>query len=123
MIDRILKTEPVRLYSIAMAAVALAAYFVPTDAWPLVLGLIAAVLGTGQAVRSQVFSKDTHERTVWQGSVFSSKVPTLGVEPDDIPTTGAPGAPERGAGELVTVLIVVALGVAILVGLRYLGVI
>jgi hypothetical protein len=114
-IDRILKTEPVRLYSIAMAAVALAAYFVPTDAWPLILGLIAAVLGTGQAVRSQVFSQDTHERTVWQGQVFSSKLPT----PDTEPTTGAP---DQGAADFVGVLVAVLVILAIIVCLRYLGV-
>lgn len=106
MIDRILKTEPVRLYSVAVAAVALAAYFVPTDAWPLVLALIAAVLGTGQAVRSQVFSQDTHEAVAYQRQVFSNKPID-----DDIPTTGAPeaGAVSWGTLALIAMAVVMVL--------------
>lgn len=45
--------NPVRLYSIAVAAVALVAFYVTIPA-PLILGLIAAVLGVGEGVRSQV---------------------------------------------------------------------
>lgn len=50
----ILNREPVRLYSIAAALVALGAYFIPSGAWPLVLALVAAVVGGGVGVRSHV---------------------------------------------------------------------
>lgn len=61
MIDRILRTEPVRLYAIGGALVALGAYFIPSGAWPLVIALLAAVLGLGEGVRSQVWSQAGHE--------------------------------------------------------------
>lgn len=81
MIERILKAEPVRLYSIAMAAVALGAYFLPTNAWPLVLALIAAVLGVGQAARSAVTPlADPRDRR-------DRPLVALPVEPDDIAST------------------------------------
>ena len=91
MIQRILKTEPVRLYSIAMAVVALAAYFVPTNAWPLVLALVASVLGLGHATRSTVTPlvdpKDQAGRSL---------VPSLPGVPDQ-------STPDRGAVDLATV--------------------
>lgn len=46
------KREPVRCYSVLMALCSLAAYFVPSGAWPLLLAVFAATLGQG--VRSQV---------------------------------------------------------------------
>lgn len=36
---------PTAIIRIAAAAIALAAYFAPTDAWPLVLALVGAVVG------------------------------------------------------------------------------
>lgn len=50
----LLALEPVRLYSIAAAALALAAHFIPTLPVGLVLALVAAVLGVGQKVRASV---------------------------------------------------------------------
>ena len=70
--SRLLATEPVRLYSIAGAAVAIGAYFVPSGAWPLVLALVAAVLGTGQGVRSLVWSRDTHERELEHATLLAT---------------------------------------------------
>lgn len=46
--------EPVRLYAVASAAAALAAYYLPSGAWPLILGVLAAVLGIGETVRAKV---------------------------------------------------------------------
>lgn len=86
MIDRILRTEPVRLYSIGVAFFAVAAYFVPSGAWPLVIGLLAAILGLGEGARSQVFSRDTHEAQIDHLVTITAAMP----DPDDIPTTGAP---------------------------------
>ena len=45
--------NPVRLYSVAVAVVALVAFYVAIPA-PLILAVIAAVLGGGETVRSQV---------------------------------------------------------------------
>lgn len=50
----LLDVEPVRLYSIAAAAVALVAHFVPGLPVALILALVAAILGTGQKVRANV---------------------------------------------------------------------
>lgn len=49
-----IKDNPVRIGAIVSAAIALAAYYVPDAPWPLVAGLIAAILGTGELVRSDV---------------------------------------------------------------------
>lgn len=46
--------NPVRIYSIAVAAVALIAEYVVDLPSALILGLIAAALGTGEVVRSKV---------------------------------------------------------------------
>lgn len=47
--------EPVRWYAIAAAVVALVVHYVPDVPGPLVLGLVAALLGVGEkAVRSAV---------------------------------------------------------------------
>lgn len=37
--------SPTAIIRIATAAIALGAYFAPSDAWPLVLALVAAVVG------------------------------------------------------------------------------
>lgn len=49
-----LSTEPVRLYAIAAAALALAAHYLGDLPVPLILGLVAAILGLGEGVRSKV---------------------------------------------------------------------
>ena len=49
-----IRTNPVRIGAILSAAIALLAHFTPDAPWPLVAGLIAAVLGTGEVVRSDV---------------------------------------------------------------------
>lgn len=49
-----MSTEPVRLYAIAAAVVALVSHFVPDLPSVLVLALVAAVLGVGEGVRSRV---------------------------------------------------------------------
>ncbi|MBC3987821.1 hypothetical protein H8N00_02635 [Streptomyces sp. AC563] len=45
------KTHPARIYAVAVAALALVAHYVPELPGALVLGLVAAVLGTGEAVQ------------------------------------------------------------------------
>ncbi|MFJ2907808.1 hypothetical protein [Streptomyces sp. NPDC087212] len=44
-------THPARIYAVAVAALALVAHYVPELPSALVLGLVAAVLGTGEAVQ------------------------------------------------------------------------
>lgn len=75
MICRLLSAEPVRLYGIVAAAVPLVAYFVPSGAWPLVLPLIAVVLGVGEAARSRVWSPASHELVMEQLMTVTSTVP------------------------------------------------
>lgn len=56
----IFSTEPVRLYAIAAAIVALVVHYVPSLPEPLILTLIAAILGVGgEAVRAKVWP-DSH---------------------------------------------------------------
>lgn len=76
--------EPVRLYSIAAALVAIGAYFVPSGAWPLVLALVAAVVGGGVGVRSQVTPIAAPDTSLLDR--LREDLP----EADDIPTTGSP---------------------------------
>ncbi|MFJ2407117.1 hypothetical protein ACIOUE_38120 [Streptomyces xanthochromogenes] len=45
------RTHPARIYAVAVAALALVAHYVPELPSALVLGLVAAVLGTGEAVQ------------------------------------------------------------------------
>ena len=81
--------NPVRLYSIATAGVALGAYFLPSGAWPLVLGLVAAVIGAGAGVRSQVVPTVTveeHLDTAQRLFHLGGQLPP----DDDIKTTGSP---------------------------------
>ncbi len=46
-----IKAHPARIYAVAVAALALVAHYVPSLPSALVLGLVAAVLGTGEAVQ------------------------------------------------------------------------
>ncbi|MFD3638719.1 hypothetical protein [Streptomyces griseus] len=46
-----IKTHPARIYAVAVAALALVAHYVPALPSTLVLGLVAAVLGTGEAIQ------------------------------------------------------------------------
>lgn len=46
-----IKAHPARIYAVAVATLALVAHFVPELPSALVLGLVAAVLGTGEAVQ------------------------------------------------------------------------
>lgn len=46
-----IKTHPARIYAVAVAALALVAHYVPELPSALVLGLVAAVLGTGEVVQ------------------------------------------------------------------------
>ncbi|MEU9707467.1 hypothetical protein AB0E21_02440 [Streptomyces sp. NPDC047967] len=46
-----IKAHPARIYAVAVAALALVAHYVPELPSALVLGLVAAVLGTGEAVQ------------------------------------------------------------------------
>lgn len=51
--------EPVRLYSIVVAILAIVAHYVPDIPTPLYLGLVAAVLGVGgEATRARVTPYD-----------------------------------------------------------------
>lgn len=95
----LLRTEPVRLYATAAALAALGTYFVPSGAWPLVLGVIAALLGTGQQVRNRVWSAESHQQEV-DHALLLGRLP----EP-----TG-----DDGRADLVTVLVVVVLVLALL---------
>ncbi|QDQ12461.1 hypothetical protein [Streptomyces spectabilis] len=46
-----IKAHPARIYAVAVAALALVAHYQPELPTALVLGLVAAVLGTGEAVQ------------------------------------------------------------------------
>jgi hypothetical protein len=80
--------EPVRLYSIAASAIAIGAYFIPSGAWPLVLALVAAVVGGGVGVRQAVTPNVTAEEHI----DTAARLALMGRLPpyDDIPTTNAP---------------------------------
>jgi hypothetical protein len=49
-----LKRNPVRIYSVAVACLALVTQYVPDLPTALILGVIAAILGTGEVVRAKV---------------------------------------------------------------------
>jgi hypothetical protein len=49
-----LKLEPVRIYAVAVAVLAVVAYYVPNIPTVLYLGVVAAVLGLGESVRAVV---------------------------------------------------------------------
>lgn len=49
-----IKNNPVRIYAIASAVLALVAFYLPTIPTALILALVAAVLGSGEVVRAQV---------------------------------------------------------------------
>ncbi|MFD9629801.1 hypothetical protein [Streptomyces violascens] len=46
-----IRQHPARIYAVAVAALALVAHYQPELPTALVLGLVAAVLGTGEAVQ------------------------------------------------------------------------
>lgn len=73
MIKWLLRTEPVRIYSVLVAVVALVGYFAPSGAWPLVTAVLAATLG--QQVRNRVWSGESHERTMEQLVSVTSTIP------------------------------------------------
>ena len=54
-----LRNEPVRLYSLAVAVLALASHYVADLPTPLLLAVVAALLGVGQAVRGKVTPMET----------------------------------------------------------------
>lgn len=49
-----IRRNPVRIYSVAVACLALVAQYVPDLPTALILGVLAAILGTGEVVRSKV---------------------------------------------------------------------
>jgi hypothetical protein len=49
-----IKRNPVRIYSVAVACLALVSQYVPDLPAALILGVLAAILGTGEVVRSKV---------------------------------------------------------------------
>ena len=49
-----IKNNPVRIQSIIVSCLALVAFYVPELPTALIIGVIAAVLGTGEVVRSTV---------------------------------------------------------------------
>lgn len=50
-----ISTEPVRVYAVTTAALALLSHYVPSTPTYLVLGLVAAILGLGESTRSLVY--------------------------------------------------------------------
>ena len=49
-----LRNNPVRIYAVVAAALALVAHYVPDLPSPLILALAAALLGVGESVRASV---------------------------------------------------------------------
>jgi hypothetical protein len=49
-----LKKNPVRIYSVVVSALALAANYIDNLPIPLILAVVAAILGVGEGVRSKV---------------------------------------------------------------------
>ena len=49
-----IRRNPVRIYSVVVACLALVAQYVPDLPTALILGVLAAILGTGEVVRSKV---------------------------------------------------------------------
>ncbi|GGP72010.1 hypothetical protein [Streptomyces melanogenes] len=54
-----IKQHPARLYAVLVAALALVVHYVPDLPSALILGLAAAILGTGEAVQRTEDSKTT----------------------------------------------------------------
>ncbi|MBC9714511.1 hypothetical protein H9Y04_18295 [Streptomyces sp. TRM66268-LWL] len=46
-----IKTHAARIYAVAVAVLALVAHFAPSLPSPLILGVVAAALGTGEVVQ------------------------------------------------------------------------
>jgi len=60
-----LKLNPVRIYAIAVSAMAVVAHYAPSLPTALYLGLVAAVLGVGgEVVRSRVTPVETADERV-----------------------------------------------------------
>ncbi|WP_328695751.1 hypothetical protein [Streptomyces sp. NBC_00342] len=59
-----IKTHPARLYAVVVAALALVAHYVRELPSALVLGLVAAVLGTGEVVQR---AEDAKTATAGEG--------------------------------------------------------
>ncbi len=64
---KFLKAHATRLYAVAVAAVALAAHFLPDIPSEAVLALVAAVLGVGEAVQR------TEDRKTAEASAYVGK--------------------------------------------------
>ncbi|MFF1377540.1 hypothetical protein [Streptomyces sp. NPDC058308] len=62
-----IKTHPARLYAVVVAALALVAHYVPELPSALVLGLVAAALGTGEAVQR---AEDAKTATAGEGALL-----------------------------------------------------
>ena len=59
-----IKNNPVRLYSILTAVIALAAHYYQDLPTALLLGLLAAIFGTGEVVRAKVWPQEHVDDTV-----------------------------------------------------------
>jgi hypothetical protein len=61
-----IRRNPVRIYSVAVAILALVAQYVPELPTALILGVIAAIIGTGEVVRSKVVPlRDVEPNVQW----------------------------------------------------------
>jgi hypothetical protein len=67
-----LKNNPVRIYAVVAAALALVAHYVPDLPTPLILALAAALLGVGEGVRAQVTPTRSLE---WVDDEFEGRFP------------------------------------------------
>lgn len=56
---KFIKSHPARIYAVAVAGLALVAHYFPELPSALVLGLVAAVLGTGEVVQRAENGKTT----------------------------------------------------------------
>ncbi|MFJ1640806.1 hypothetical protein [Streptomyces sp. NPDC088256] len=68
-----IKAHPARIYAVAVAALALVAHYVPELPSALVLALVAAVLGTGEAVQRTEDRKTTETASVGEGSALDER--------------------------------------------------
>ncbi|MCF3119701.1 hypothetical protein IPZ68_08255 [Streptomyces arenae] len=75
------KTHPARIYAVAVAALALAAHYFPGLPSALVLGLVAAVLGTGEAVQR------TEDKKTAETAAAGEGIPLVDEHQDDDQTS------------------------------------
>ncbi|MFB6816275.1 hypothetical protein ACFCV8_17220 [Streptomyces sp. NPDC056347] len=68
-----IKTHPARIYAVAVAALALVAHYVPELPSALVLGLVAAVLGTGEAVQRAEDRKTAETASAGEGPALDER--------------------------------------------------